>query len=184
MENKTYSLSELAREFKSSEDLINVHIKSLPAQEFSKDEQGRIVISEVGKNIIKDKLIKSDDTSAFQKQVLQKLTRIQEQLEQLTSSNKQNKPVSFGDDLSGLSEAIGDIPEALRWKTAYEDLERLTRATEANYDVLNNKLMALAQTVTPLPNGHIKLDLFLLESLLSEVKHNHTSENESDNPLL
>lgn len=70
-------MSDIAEELGISKDLVKYHRKRLPASEIWKAPDGKVWISETGKNIIKGKLRKESYEKTFEENVLASLARIE-----------------------------------------------------------------------------------------------------------
>ena len=70
-------MSDIAGELGISKDLVKYHRKSLPASEIRKAPDGKVWISETGKNMIKGKLRKESYEKSFEENVLASLARIE-----------------------------------------------------------------------------------------------------------
>lgn len=66
-------MSDIAGELGISKDLVKYHRKSLPASEIRKAPDGKVWISETGKNMIKGKLRKESYEKSFEENVLASL---------------------------------------------------------------------------------------------------------------
>ncbi|MQW24103.1 hypothetical protein FVP43_11545 [Lactococcus sp. dk322] len=181
MEKTYYTLSELAREFGTSKDLMKYHRKSLPESEHFKDSRGVIYISEVGKSMIQSRLTKKEYSPEFQKQVLQKLNEIEWKIDYTGSHLSQsNQDVIALTDRISPSESSESSDKLIMIESKYLDLKRTNEALNANYELLKGKVTVLSKTATISSSGEIRLNMDLLRDLLQYGKEIDDSDTLED----
>lgn len=171
MEKQMYTLSELAREFGTSKDLMKYHRKGLPESEVFKNERGVLLISETGKAIIKSKLTKKEYSPEFQKQVLQKLNEIQWKIDYTGSHlNKNNQEVVALSEHKSSSESVESSDKLVVIESKYLNLKRSNEALNVDYELLKQKVIALSKTASFSSGDGVHLNIDLLKDLLEYGK--------------
>ena len=151
-------MSDIAGELGISKDLVKYHRKSLPASEIWKAPDGKVWISETGKNMIKSKLRKESYEKSFEENVLASLARIEWCLDL-----GGHKPKFERQESPELSQ---ELSEARQCILALEDELNHAKLSVAQIEPLKRLGEELAGRSEITTEGKIFTDLELLKKLV------------------